>query len=437
MILSALATTIVFIGLLVSLVRDRSLLLKPSIIVLAFYHLCIQWPATLYSLFGPNLDYVAKRGLDSFYLEWAVPWGWHFFLLAQVFPVVGLFTSLYFFRGCAQEQWERIAHKQTSFPRTFLGILGILIIGVLGYYLSVVPFNKTGLYAIIYSPENYAVARENSLKLLNDKTLQYLYSWMTSSLVPFFCALASFAAWDCIQRRKFFCMLLFFFFIIAGILAASLTGAKWSPAFVIFVLILAWLFRKRMHFNVLIVFGALFLILGLPVVITIIRSPALPWMDSVWLMVHRTFFAPMEAGRDYVRYSMEAGYSGIAAYPKLAKLAEVLPIDLPNVIHRYNYKYSLPSGSHTASFVFFNYAAFGWASIFVSWVALWALDALVLVYRFIRNPELLLVCVSVVTAASTSFISSDYMVTLVTHGLLFSLGLAVFLDRVGVLWPKR
>jgi len=435
--LSVLATCIVSIGLTVGILRDRSLLLKPSIVVLGFYHLCIQWPSTLYATIGPGLDFVARRGLDSFYTDWAVPWGWHFFVLAQVFPLMGLFGSLFIFRRSAREQWSRITVTSESSLLFFHLVLGLMILAVVVYYFSVVPLQKTGLYAILFSPANYAFARENSLKLLTDKKLQYLFSWMTSVLVPFFCVTASFAAWDCLKRRRMIPGVILIVLIVIGIVASSLTGAKWPPAFTIFVLILAWLLRRKMRFSFWGGIAAFCLILGLPVVFTIMRAPSLLWMDAVWLMLHRTFFAPMEACRDYVRYTMEVGYLGIAAYPKLARLVDVIPIDLPNVIHRYYFNHSVQTGSHTASFVFFNYAAFGIGSFIISLLSLWALDLLTLFYRFIANSTLLIACMAVVTAASTSFVSSDYMVTLVTHGVVVSFGVAIFLEWAGALWQKR
>ena len=76
----------------VSVWRDRSLLLKPSIMAILFFHVMCQW----------------GTALQAGRIESALPQPWVFVLLSHGFPMIGLAVSLLIGRRSARVIWERI-----------------------------------------------------------------------------------------------------------------------------------------------------------------------------------------------------------------------------------------------------------------------------------------------------------------------------------------
>ncbi|MFC1461722.1 hypothetical protein ACFLQR_04310, partial [Verrucomicrobiota bacterium] len=73
--------------------HQRFLLIKPSFIVICFFHIMIQWAATVNS---PSIEVY-------------LPDPWAFALLAQGFPLIGLMVSMWIGRRNARTVWQRLA----------------------------------------------------------------------------------------------------------------------------------------------------------------------------------------------------------------------------------------------------------------------------------------------------------------------------------------
>lgn len=106
----------------------------------------------------------------------------------------------------------------------FFLVLGLVLI--VGAYFTQQKFNRTGLFALICSPQNYVYFREQSMKLLEAKWLRYLYLIGYSCLIPFVVALVvdGIIKREGILRKR---MLIWSIPIIAlGIFYLLITGAR-------------------------------------------------------------------------------------------------------------------------------------------------------------------------------------------------------------------
>jgi len=74
--------------------KKKHLLIKPSLIVIIFFHLRIQWAATV----------------GSSYIEGYLPDPWVFAILSQLFPLLGLLGSLLTWQYSAHAIWQRLSN---------------------------------------------------------------------------------------------------------------------------------------------------------------------------------------------------------------------------------------------------------------------------------------------------------------------------------------
>ena len=114
---------------------QRYLLIKPSMLLVTFSHIFFQWPITIY----------------AGYYEYFLPDPYAVALLIHAYVDLGLLVSVFTFRRDARTTWDRIID-----PRIFEKAVSIkavvfttsLVVCVIVFYLSYVPFKNTGLYAI-------------------------------------------------------------------------------------------------------------------------------------------------------------------------------------------------------------------------------------------------------------------------------------------------
>lgn len=404
--------------------RQRFLFVKPSIIVIIFFHLQIQWAATI----------------NSGYIEYYLPSPWIFFLLAQTFPLVGLYFSLWIGRRLAYIIWQRLLHPSsisTSKRRTSALFLASFIGFFVGIYFLYVPFSSTGLYKIFTDPMNSGVAREGSLKLVNSVLIGYGYGLMASVCAPLLAVLLQQKLSQDFRLKKIWLILTSIFGLISLLLIVSLTGARGFSGVIVLTIVYAWLLRRELPLNFLYIVVGLVMVLTLPTLLTILREGNSINLNSFFFYLRsglftRTFEGPMRMGLWYTHFAQTVDFLGIRAIPRLAALQGMTPINAPNLIGlTYSRSAGLTIHANTC-YVFAYYNYFGLLSLPLSLFGLWLLDCGLLVYNKLDD-TLLVPCVASVSIACANFVSSEYTASLLTHGFIFLLIIPYFLS----LWSKK
>ncbi len=411
---------VTFLLFVVIFLRYRYLFVKPSFIVLAFFHLSIQWAAALQA---PSI-------------ERFLPQPYPFFVLAQVFPLLGLAGSFFMWRRRAEIVSDKLAGPvmDLDIHPYHVVLLFAAVVGIAVLYLSVVPLSQTGLAAIFTRPEESHQARELSLKLLDSALVRYGFSFLKTVFAPLLVVSASVWLLQNLRRLKFIGAL--FCLVCLGVcfLAVVLPGARLPGALLFFTIIWALLLRFKIKIKPLYFIPAVMLVIGLPVILTVMREGrelnVLAFLDYLkGGIFERIFVIPMEVGLWHVHYAQTSGFVGVAAIPKLAVLFGETPIYVPNLIFQKYTMYNLESGSAVTSFVFSYYCYFGMASFVFSMIALWSLDLTLLVFDRFQNNGILLAAVAALHTSSIAFVSTDFTTVLITNGFLLILAVGIILDR--------
>lgn len=411
---------ITFLAFAAIFLRYRYLFVKPSILVLAFFHLSIQWAAAF----------------QASAIELFLPRPYPFFVLAQVFPLLGLVGSFFILHRRAAIVSQRCAGSVMDLdvhPYQIV-LLFFAVLGIAGLYLMTVPLSQTGLAAIFIRPEESHQARELSLKLLDNALVRYAFSFLKTVFTPLLVVLAT--VWLLQNLRRLRVAAALFCTICLGVsfVAVVLPGARLPGALLFFTIIWALLLRYKIKIKPLYFFPAVLLVVGLPVVLTVMREGQdlnlLAFLDYLkGGIFERIFVIPMEVGLWHVHYAQTSGFVGIAAIPKLAVLFGETPLYVPNLIFQKYTLYELESGSAVTSFVFSYYSYFGMVSFVFSLLALWSLDLTLLVFRRFRNNAMLLAALAALHTSSIAFVSTDFTTVLITNGFLLILVVGVLLDR--------
>lgn len=403
--------------------RYRFLMVKPSVIVITFFHLRIQWAATF----------------KAEYIEQFLPDPIIFLFLVQILPILGLIGSFFIFHKDTIAIFSRVSKKNlltfsVKKEIIFIPIFIILLIAI--YYFMFIPPEKTGLYAIFFDPSKAVEAREASLKLIDFPLLRYGYSFLINVFAPFLSVFLIFVFLKYIKRIHFMSLLAASMLALVLVLV-SLPGARTPAAALIMTMIWALYLHKGIPFRPIHIILGLLAVFSIPVILTIFRegqvvdfSRFINYLKGG--IFYRVFVVPMEVGLYHVHYAQVNGFFGIAAIPKLAALFNIEPVNAANLIYTYYYQFSImiPTGLANTSFIFSYFSYFGIFSIVISLLGLWMLDLAVLVFRKIRNDWILLAAIASLFPASMSFLSADYTIVLVTNGFILLLLLAWILDRI-------
>jgi hypothetical protein len=402
--------------------RYRFLLIKPSIIVIVFFHLQVQWAAAA----------------QASYIEQYLPRPYDFLLLSQVFPLLGLLVSFFILHQKNHRLYTKLTRvsldsleiKTRPLVILFSGITLIVLI-----YLAFVPLAQTGVYRILVDPLASADARESSLKLLDNELLRYGFALLKTALAPLLSVLAIFYFLQNMKQLKLLRGTAALVIFLLTLMAVMLPGARMPGGIVILTVIFALFIFYHMPLRFSYVFLTLVLILGLAALITLLREgqdlSLLLFLDKLkGGIFERVFVVPMETGLWHAHYAQELGFVGIAGIPKLAEVVGLDPINLSNVIYIKYTKYFIYSGLSNTCFVFSYYTCFGIGSLVFSLLGLWALDLAVLVFEKLRHHAILLAAVAAVATSSIGFAYTVYTTALLTNGFLFILIIAFLLDRL-------
>lgn len=311
-------------------------------------------------------------------------------------------------------------------------ILAASVVAVVAYYFSVVPVTQTGMHAILFDPERSSIAREESLKLIDDGLLRYGFSFMTGACAPLLAVLLVQRLAGSLRLLRLRQAMVAVFGIMGVLVAVSPTGARGYPASIIMVMLLALLLRRGVPLNPLQILAAAVGVLAVPTVLTVMREGKELQLHVFWDylregILQRVLYTPMETGLWHAHYAQTMGYIGISGVPKLAKLMGVPAINVSNVIGLAYALNPLDTISANTCFVFSYYSYFGLLSYPLSLLGLWLLDGALWVYKRLSD-HILLACVAAVDAACLSFLSTDYTTVFLSNGLAVILVMAPVLD---------
>lgn len=410
-----------FVLLAMSLWQDRSVVIKPSIVVIGFYNLTIQWAGTF----------------DAIRIYHFLPKPWMFALLTQVFPLIGLCVSLFIFRKNARLAWGRIISPSPVHPRQSnlaIRILALYFLLFIPYYLSVIPLQTTGLYAIFTNPSASDVARENSLKLVSNPIVSYGYAFMLSVFGPLLAVLLTNNIISNFRWRKFLKNIPSVIGILLIILAVSLSGARSPTAIIILTIFLAIWLRYGSPINIAYIFGGVLLILAPPTILTILREGRVFAWSDFWIYLGggtlwRVFYLPMETGLWHVQYAQLHGFFGIQAIPRVAGMLGIRAVNVSNIIALAYTETTLQSTIANTAYPYAYYSYFGPVSFLFSLIGLWLLDLVVLVYKQVSS-RMLLPFVSSIMIASVMFDSTEYTIALITNGFVLIVIVSLIIDKL-------
>ncbi len=405
-------------ALLFTFSHARYLLIKPSLWVLIAHHAIIQWAAVL-----------ASERIYTF-----LPDPWAFALLVHGFPLFGLIGAHLTGTSSAKSLWRRLPSLTTDSDWIVsVTILTAVSSAVMAYYFRLVPFEQTGLYAMIFNPLGAEQAREDSLKLLSDPIARYGYSLVISVAAPL---LASLLVWRVVDQRgtrRVLPTLLFIVLIPTLLVVITLSGARSYAATLIVVL--ALLIGFRMHFSSrYLSFIPLALIVpGIPTILTIVREGLIidvPTFATYLrdFIVQRVFYGPLDTGLWYAHYAQTNGFVGVAAIPKLASLFSVPVVNMPNTIGLTYMSTSLITVHANTGYVFAYYGYFGLLSFPISLLLLWSCDSVLWILLRLRD-NMLVASIASVAVAAISFITAEYSTVLITHGFALIPLVALVLDQ--------
>ena len=253
-------------------IRERHQFVRPSVLLFAFAHLFFQWPLAVLS------------GAGDLY-TW-LPRPYDLVLLVHGFVLAGLAGTRVFGRAQAGALWHRLESLSgESGPwgeMRSLGALSVIAVALVGAYLSYVPFDCTGLYALITAPALATTVREMSLKLLPDAAPRYAFSFFISAVALLLAARLTLLQLAGFRARRWGLLAVTSAGWLLCALAVLLQGAKGNLVYLILASLAAGLWISRLKISgmtVLSAFGA------------VVVSAGIVWLISYSSMGNKSFDA--------------------------------------------------------------------------------------------------------------------------------------------------
>ncbi len=413
-------------ALLVAIKRDRSLLLKPSIMAILFFHVMCQW----------------GTAVEAGTIESALPQPWVFVLLSHGFPLLGLAVSLLMGRRAARALWTRVTDRRpVELParNKALALLATCFVLFIVIYLIRVPFRSTGLYKIVFAhttPDAAAAARDLSVKFLDNVFLRYGHNIMMAVFAPLLAVLVLQMLALHRQKRKWLWTSFDLACLAAVLLASSISGARSYSAGIIMVVLFAALLRRGFPVKPHHLIVALVLTLTFPTLLSLLREGQhiTPEKFFAYLRgstLERVVIIPMKTGLYHVHYAQEYGYFGIQAIPRLAAMMNVEPLNVPSFVTKVYFGDPQATAWANASYVYAYYSYFGLIAFIPCLIGLWLLDLSLLVYRRLSD-ALLIPCAASIAIGVNIFSSVEYTVGLFTFGILLLLPVSWAVDRLAL-----
>jgi len=404
-ILSWLVSLVTTSFILLLVYKQRFQLVRPSIIFLIFFNLQIQLPSAFQA-----------RWIESFLID-----PWHYFILAQVFPLLAFVVIAFQFRESALIIYRRthISRNRMMWGKEIIVALSIVTAMVVFWYVSVVLWQQTGLYALLFDPENSLRAREESMKLLGNSALQYGFTLVSTVIVPVLAILLAFKLLRAIRSFKLMSVLACATGILALLVVVSLYGARGPAATVLMSIFYAFLLRAKFPMNPFRLAIILVVALTIPAFISLFGTggavSVVSVVDSYTNVLDRTFGRNILSHVWTVDFVQDYGFFGVGGIPKVAVLFGERPIYVFNVV---GVAYGdSPTESANSAFVFAYYACFGLLAFLPCLLLTCLLDFVLILCRKVHT-DLLIPCIAATVLAATKLTFTFYTTVLLSGGFV-------------------
>lgn len=296
--------------------------------------------------------------------------------------------------------------------RIILCLLGLIIL----WYLLKVPLRSTGLYGVLFDPQNAAQLREESLKLLDSRALQYAYLIGFSTLSPlaFTLLLSRIAELQGLRRWKLFVPVAFF---LAGYLL--LTGARVGLVNLAVAGVLFAFVRNGLRIGLKPILGAVLILLSVPMLLSFLREQGrneATMLEYAAAIGERIFLLPLLISGWFVEYAQTNGPVGFPAALGLGESTDWSNVIALEFLGRKE-AVTIETVTTPTAFFFSNFLYFGWFGVVPSLIALQLIDLPVRFVRRLPRP-LRLPLTSTMLYFAVIFVQSGFGVTFVSHGYL-------------------
>lgn len=299
------------------------------------------------------------------------------------------------------------------------------------WYFATVPLQSTGLWAILFTPEKSAVAREESLKLLDSKLLPYAFFMCINVTVPVAMILYTLR----LSYRRAITTSAMLITVAALILFIGITGARMpiAKAFLMLAIALALTTRSRRGLLVLplSIIGAF----GVITTLSFLREgldSASPFAAMLSGISNRAFVIPFETGLLTTELASARGFldgANVRPYALLTGQDHVsLSSEVYFIMRPGDQIDGIQSGLAPTSFLFDFQAGFGiWTGWWISLAAIGALDIGLLAFRRVRGRLLPALLSPFLFIAALDLTGSAYTTQLLTGGVGLIIILAIIL----------
>lgn len=306
--------------------------------------------------------------------------------------------------------------------RRALYALLLLAVLVIMLYLSHVPVRQTGLWAMLFAPKEYAMAREHSIKLQPSSILRYSYAWHRAIIVPVLLGLL-FISW----RRVFSPRNI----VLGGIalillLSVMITGHRSTAALMMLYLGIVLMFQRGIIRGGLLLTSLLVLGLVAATFATFAREGILREVTRssfthyfITGTIQRISVTPYATGVMSNMYAQEFGLLWGGNIRPLAWLLDIPYVHLANLTAlRYVHTAGIVSTQANTCFLFDLQASFGlfWGWL-LSLLVISALDFLLRLYRGM-NGGILLVSLACLLLSLFALPATALTTALITFGIL-------------------
>jgi hypothetical protein len=389
--------SITFILLLAAIVRDRSMLVRPSVMFLIFFNVRCQWDAAL----------------RASAIENTLPFPFDFYLAMFGVPLTALLLVIVRPSRTAKIVYQRLISipELSSYSwvatRYILAGAGLLML----WYFATVPFTQTGLWVLLTDPLASGQAREDSFKLLSSQSLKYGYALVMNAAAPMLGAYGGLALVRAIRRKNVALVVSCIGVICLAMTFAAVSGARGPVALVVLSVLMAWWLRKRAPLNLFYLGLATAAVFVLPMVLTILREGRQVDVDTLsqssQQMISRTSGDTVNVAIWYVQYAQNHGFVGIAGVQKLAPMFGTEPVNLANTIGLLYGGGALETISANTSFIIFYYTLFGLGALVPCIFLILLLDVALVIYARLK-PAVLTGCVAASLTIASNLAEVDY-----------------------------
>ena len=292
-------------------------------------------------------------------------------------------------------------------------------------YLVTVPYTQTGLYAVFFNPSDIELAREESLKLLDNIVIKYSFSYMISIFGPLTCALmVQVIQWNKLALKQFAAGIA----ILIVVIDVMLPGERSAAALCILSAGISYLFkvglRKGWRTITIATLGGTALVF----ILTYLRfddgeisiNTAMAVLEIVAI---RIFTVPFATGIYSLQYAQDFGLTGMSTIRPLAFVTGVDFLNLPNEVMLSTMSgitEAGKSGYMNTSFFFDFQAAFGFlAGLMIAAICTFLLDFAIVFWAKLRG-RILKALYAVYLIQMLSLLSSAYLSSMNTHGIIWS-----------------